>query len=206
VAGILQRAVQVLDRLYNFPGGTRGLREFDLASAIQPVHDLSREAEFGARGAQDSGYLYLGQTIENDTGGSATIKAASDVYALFDSIGEFSNFRIADHRLWLMTIFGQVDTVNATNWTSCQSGIVFPNNRVQIMAHFDADLTALIASGGKPMISAESNLPQQLVQIPQFFPLGASWNTSCSFTNDAIARIQSIWWAGPIGVTPPGMR
>lgn len=205
MAGILQRAIQVLDRLYNFPGGTRGLSEFDLAGAIQPVHDLSREAEFGSRGAQDSGYLYIGQTLDNDSSGAETTRVSTDPYVAFTSIGEFSNFRTADHRLWLMGVFGSVDTLGAANWTNMQPALQFANDRVLILANYDADVTAPIASGSRPLVQNEASLPQPF-QMPIFLPVGTLLVTASASTDDVISRLHAIFWGGPIGVTPPGMR
>lgn len=208
MAGILQRAIAVLDRLYNFPGGTRGLSEFDLDSPITAVHDLSREAEHGARGTQaQGGYLQLGQTLENDTAGAVTILVSTDVYAAFDATGDLNDFRSADHRLWLIGVFGSVDDTNNANWTNSKTTIRYGpggNNRTQILAVWDLDISSTVAAGDRPMVADEGELPAP-VNFPIFFPIGTLWESDSVSTNDCIARIHSLWWAGPIGTTPPGM-
>jgi len=201
MAGILQRAIQVLDRLYNFPGGTRGLNEFDLAGPIQPVHDLSRMAEFGARGAADNGYLYLGQALENATAGAATIFAATDVYAAFEAFTD-RQFRQADHTLWLARLFGDLEQVGSSNWTSAASGVIFPDTRTLLLAEWAADRSPIASAGRRPLARLTTTPP---LYRPLFFPTGSTWNTSSLSTDDNIMRAHSIWWAGPIGVTPPGM-
>jgi len=207
---VLQRVLQVLDRLYDFPGGTRGLNEFDLASAIQPVHNVGRMAELGARGADNSGFLYIGQALVNVSSAPETALASTDIYGAFDSIGEFSNFRTQDHRLWLYELFAGVDDVTPGNWTDGATAIQFDpdgTDRQVILQHWDFDIGPITAGGARPAVGGF--IPMEVIPVrayPIFFPLGSRLVTRSLSQNNVTFRTHTIWWAGPIGVTPPGMQ
>jgi len=209
VAGILARALVVLDRLYNFPGGTRGLTEFDLASPIQPVHDLSREVELGSRGAVDGGYLRIGVTLENATAGAATIEATQNFYDLFDSITQFSEFRTRDHRLWLVEVYGTVDAVNSGNWTNVRCGRrIDPGGTNRMKQIFQADtlLNSPESGGGIPVGNVDaSDRLTPLMFVPDLIQPGTLYKSAATSIDDSIARINFTLWAGPIGTTPPGL-
>jgi len=207
VAGILQRVIQVLDRLYNFPGGTRGLAEFDLAGAIQPVHDLSRMADMGARGAEDNGYLYVSSNLANISGGAATTLDLVVPYTSFDASAAAQNFRSVDHRLWLVDVYCTVDPTNAGNWTETIATIQIRNKMtqdgIQILQRWNADHFAPISGGLRPATIDQDFASQ--VQFPLFLPSESLLAIGMVSTNDCESTVYTTWWAGPIGVSPPGM-
>jgi len=200
---ILQGVIQVLDRLYNFPGGTRGLTEFDLASPILPVHDVGRMAEFGARGQRDSGYLFITQILTNDTGGALTLFFSTNIYGALDG-NPGIDFRTADHRLWIIQVAGNVANTNATNFTRGLTALNIPTDKVFSLSNYMTDSLSPISSGGfRPMLSDSDT--ESKPELPIFVPLQSFWQGNVVWTNDNIVRYELMLWAGPIGVTPPGL-
>lgn len=203
----LQRSLGVLDRVYDFVGGTRGLSEFELGGSIQPVHDMSREAELGSRGVAQGGYLSLGQTFVHS--GVGTLFVATDVYAAFDSIARFSDFRSTakdQHRLWLLDIFGAVDGTVA-NWSfSMSAALLAPDDRTQFLAQYDST-QAITVTGAAPLAMTSSvNTPLDRRTYPALWQPGTIWQGRSTATDAVTTRLHTLWWAGPLGTTPPGMR
>lgn len=204
----LNRPLQVVSRLYQFLNADVPRSDFDLTTRIQPVHDYSREAELGGRGIDLQGYLELGQTLANATAGATVIHITTDVYAAFDSITQFSDFRSVKDRLWLIAVFGSVDAALAGNWTSATTGINMQSvspSRIRGLAHWNVDIDPLVAVSGRPMVLDETQ-PFPLITEPIYLPLGTIWATAAASTDDCTARVHAIFWAGRIGTTPPGMR
>lgn len=200
----LQRSLGVLDRVYDFVGGTRGLSEFDLAGSIQPVHDMSREAELGSRGVAQAGFLQLGQTFVHAAPGGVTV--STDVYAAFDSIAAFSDFRSTGkdlHRLWLLDIFGSTDSAANFNGLSSQAELA-PNDRTQFLGTWDATNNA---GGARLSLVKSSTADTDRRRYPALWQPGSLWISDSSAINGAVTtRLHTLWWAGPLGTTPPGMR
>lgn len=160
----------------------------------------------GARGGIDNGYLFLGQVLTNATMGAASIFGFTDPYAAFDSISQRVDFRSADHRLWLVDLFGAVDVTGAANWTSTTAGLAFDpggTDRAQLLRFWDTDLTGFSSGGNRGMVASEANLPAPVV-FPIYFPPGTLMQTLAVSTDDSVARVHWKFWAGPIGVSPPG--
>lgn len=206
------RSLSVLDRLYNFIGGTRGLNRFDLAGAIQPVHDFSREAELGSRGTEaNSGYLSIGDTLTNASMGATTIFSSRDVYASFDLVGALNDFSSRLHRLWLIDIFGTV-TVDGDqgNWSSSGAGIKYQDPvRVRLLKNWNDDLGPLASLEDRPMVADETRSPVPFtrpIYLPFIPTLPTLLQSTSVSTDDCEVRIHWLFWAGPIGTTPPGMR
>jgi len=200
----------LLNRIYRFDGGLQGLSRMDLAGQIQPVHDLSREAELGSRGVNKGGFIQIGETLTNDTAAGATIFASRDIYASLDSVGVLEDFSSRFHRLWLMDAYGViVADANEGNWTETRAGIKFqdPAVRVQLWRHWNLDINPLASGEDRPMIQNESQLPA--IRPPTYLPFSTSatlLQAAALSSNDCICRVNWQLWAGPIGTTPPGMR
>lgn len=203
----LNRPLGVVGRLFQFINGATQRNAVDLSSEIQPVFDYSRQAELGARGQNLQGYLALGQTLENDTGGAADILISSDPYALFDSITQFSDFRTLLHRLWLVDLYGSVDELGNANWTKQTTGIIYndtTNPRIRGLKHWDDFTDPLKLTEGHPLLLDEAQSFGPFPSLPIYLPVGTEWETTASSTDDCISRCHAVFWAGPIGTTPPG--
>ena len=207
MADFLNRPLSVLSRLYQFRGGPSIRSDFDVVGPIQPVHDLSREAELGTRGRGANGYLELGQTIVHV--GVGTLFASSDPYALFDSIGEFSDFNstgVRKDRLWLLGFFAS--TSDTGDFEEASSGMLYQDPlRTLLLTRWTSAGSIIEAAGLFPLISSVFFITP-VPQFPIFFPPGALWASRSSADNagTTTTRIHSRWWAGPQGVTPPGMQ
>jgi len=206
---ILQGVIQVLDRLYNFPGGTRGLTEFDLASPILPVHNVGRMAELGVR-TLDNGYLYLAVKYENDTGGALDLRNVTNLYAVINALFA-AEFRTADHRLWLISSYGSLDDTGSTDFIQASTGLILPSSLISavqntMMLWQAAAETAALVANGQHSLFVDHDLMAPPFNYPFFIPVGTTWVGRMQTANNGIGHIYSILWAGPIGVTPPGME
>jgi len=206
------RALQVLDRLYDFVGQTRGLNEFDLAGSVQPVHDFSRESELGSRGQLgiDPGFGYLTLGVTDTHVGAGAIRTVSDLYALFASISGFADFRaggIDDHRLWFIDAFAGTDTGDGPLFLGANEGLQFnattPPREVMVMEY--ESIRSAPRSGGLepavPYTSSNVYLPQLL---PRYLPPGTIWNSFSNFSGAGVFRHFFLFWGGPLGAAPPG--
>ena len=206
MADFLNRPLSVVSRLFQFRGAATIRSSFDVGTPIQPVHDVSREAELGTRGQAQNGYLELGQTITHV--GVGTLFFTSDVYALFDSIFEFSDFASQSNRkdrLWLLGLFATTEDV--ADFASAASGILYQDpTREYLLARWDTAVNGFTAVGNAPLIGTDLINPKP--SFPIFFPPGSLWDSTSVADNvgTTVTRIFSRWWAGPQGVTPPGMR
>lgn len=210
MAEFQSRSLSLLDRIYDFVGGTRGLSRFSLEGDIQPVHDLSREAELGARNlsiALGGGYLALGMTLTH--AGADTQFGVMDPYAALASIPNFSDFDPVGQRkdrLWLVSMFA-TQTVD----TAVSAGVemeYLPTERNRLLARWNDSATSLRSGGAnRPLVTATGNLGG--VNPPVVFPIQVPTLTLFNFRNVSGAavtvRFHLIWWAGPLGAPPPGM-
>ena len=203
------RSLAVLDRLYDFIGGTRGLSEFDLAGQIQPVHDTSREAELGSRGLTEAGFLMLSQTFAHAA--ANTIFASTDVYASFDALTavvDFDSTGSKRHRLWLLDVFGTSDTgLISEVITSARIPVITGAGGTQTQKLARWDRTFLSAESGGPQTLQEGIIPSPVApRLPTLWATGTIWDTRSVSSGIDAMRISTLWWAGPLGTTPPGMR
>jgi len=217
MADFRSRSLSLLDRVYDFVGGTRGLSKFDLAGSVQPVSDLSRMAALGSRGQQGidpgGGYLTLGVTDTHVASGA--IRTANDVYALFTSISAFADFNQGgkfDHRLWCIDAYAGTDSGDSGLFVSGAEGLEFPAttpSREVLIRKWD-DISVAPKSGGLEGAaqydsSAGSSVNTGVIPImPRFLPPGAIWNTFSNLNDAGVFRHFMLFWAGPLGATPPG--
>ncbi len=197
--GIIRRGVlQVMDRLYDLAGGPVPTI-VDVDSPVISVHDVSREAELGARPRQ-SGYIFKETQLINGTAGAATIRVSLDLYGLFNNT---LDFRSADHRLWFCGAHGSVANTGAGNWTRGGLGIFLPGSKIISGGHWNDDETDPYVSGGGHQLDRGTD--NQYWTPPLFCPPKTVLNSYSTSTDDCNMSIWMIWWAGPIGVTPPSM-
>ena len=207
MADFKNRPLSVIARIYQFAGGPTVRSDFDVSSSIQPVHDVSREAELGTRGRAQAGFLELGQTFVHV--GVGTLRAATDVYASFNSISDFSDFDsqgASKDRLWLLGLFGT--TSDDGDFGICATALLYQTPlRTYLLARWALTSEDIEAGGRFPLVHTDPRaVPEP--DFPIFFPPGALWGTRSTADNagTTTTRIFSRWWAGPLGVTPPGLR
>jgi len=203
------RSLSVLDRVYEFIGGTRGVSQFELGGSIQPVHDLSREAELGSRGEREAGFLMLTQTFAHV--GATVIFETTDVYNSFDllrAVVDFDSRGSRRHRLWLLDIFGSSDLAA---FTQLSTGATIPvltgagGFQTLYLADWNQTRTAPVSGGPRPLVHSDAG-DLQPRRLPALWQPGTIWNTRSSSSGNDTIRVSTLWWAGPLGTTPPGMR
>lgn len=200
----------MVSRIFRFFNGEAQRSNVDLAASIQPVYDYSRQAELGARGDQDSGYLLLGQTEAHV--GVGNLFTSSDVYALFNAIGGLVDFNSLDRRsdrLWFVDAFCTVS--DAADFNQSSLGIQFQNpDREWVVRQWNQVINLPLEFGGLLECVADPSgisfpmLPTQPVYLPPgTLMLGSSEADNAGTTT---VRRHMLFWAGPAGTTPPGMQ
>lgn len=208
----LNRPLSAVTRIFRLFNGESQRSALDLSAAMQPVYDYSRQSELGSRGVAAGGYLYLGQTLTHAI--ADTQFASTNPTIAFDSIFEFSDFDSGgarQHRLWLVDVFANLDDPG-DNFTAVRTGweinAVTPP-RLKILAMFDKAAGALTSGGDLPCFQDESGPVAQgpfLQNGPYLFDSADEWVSVSVSSGTLVTRVHSIWWAGPLGTTPPGMR
>jgi len=201
------RNLGVLDRVFDFVGGLRGVSEVDFAGAIQPVLDVSRLASLGARNL-DNGYLILGDTDVHVAIGQ--IFSSRDVYAVFDSVGQINDFNSTgqrNDRLWYIRSFATND--DFADFADASVAIKFIDpDRTFMTYRWSGSGPAQEAGGVVPCVEnvrIQSNVRGD--GDPVFLPVGTLiLGQSLSAVGGTVTvRRHNVFWAGPQGVTPPGM-
>jgi len=201
----LKRPLKVLDFIYDFVGGFAGLGEFADESAIQPVHDVSRESELGAAlgGVSRMGYTLVTATDVHVATGF--IRTTADPYNAFDNLAIPRN----KGSIWVCGAFGTCD--DSTDFTSYAVSVTWPTfvghsaGQEQLIA-FGNDAIQDVVGAGLFSVGdlARSNIHAS--PFPLFVPQGGILNfASESDTAGTVTiRYGVVLWAGPSGARPPG--
>ena len=203
MAKFRKRALELLGALYDFDSPLRGLDGFSLESPIQPVHDVSREAELGLGG------IWVAAAKQQHVGAGAlddqiSIDAGSGTSPWTNGF----EFDPSEQDAWILGCFGYVS--DATDFANARISIAFPT---QFIGPYDgtvgSGLRRLYAYGSEVKTDSIRWNPEP-TSMP--YPLALRGNVG-----DIILRSDSggatafdavlgvMLWAGPRGVYPPGM-
>ena len=182
-----------LDKIYDFVGGLRGVREVDLASPIQLVHDVGRAAAL-----QRSGF-FTDRTTHNHvaTGNLFTVIGTRSLLTDPD-----------DFWLWVIDV-GVTSEIVAGNsiddvLVSLATGPDPSDNGSYDLGRFDLVSTLPAATAGFARRTKTSS-----VRYPIFVPTRSS-NPSIVIASaatvaagDIDTRVDVRFWNGPRGTPPP---
>lgn len=198
--------LRILDRIYNFVGGNTGTRAFNLEGAIQPVHDLSREAEVGSGYSQALGYFYTG--VNEVHAGAATAYQDLDPFEQ----ATFQGRERSETGIWIcgahMTASTAIATVGIVTVklptiTGAFSGQIFPLFMFlpnSINTGSGGNVEYQITSAGRISYSGAVLQPHTL---PLFIPNGTTMEFRTTASAAGTIRLMALCWAGPLGVRPP---
>lgn len=212
MADFTGRPLTLLDRIYRFTGGLRGVRAVDLVSDITLVHDVSRQAERTGFGPF-FGRVNWSRDLVNS--GAAT----SERLILRTSIGPLLGYEDERYELYLLHAHAQ-----------CTLADIADIDHISFVMGKDANSVG----GGKEQEFLELGIPQDQAAPVAYWPaavpsatsVGAAWGGVSTaekwhrpiqteaggficwqLKSSAAATIgfTTEMWAGPLGSTPPGL-
>jgi len=195
-----RKPLGILDNIYRFVGGQTGPTSFAEEMAIQPVHDVSREAEMGTAQSAALGYFLEGFTQSHVSTG--TIFGTADAYAR-----TFRDLAAEDVDLWIIDALCVCD--DAADFESAATGIsypiipdAFPTAFVKHVREFTTPLAALTSGGVAPVPPVGD-----LVSLPMYVPHGSQQLARSTADNAGTVDISTffLFWAGARGALPPGL-
>jgi len=197
------RPLGVLDNIYRFIGGQTGPNEFEDHVAIQPVHDVSREAEVGTAQSSALGFLLMG-TVDVHVG-IGTIFTSIDVYD--EARVTFRELDPEDVDCWI--IDGLCTNTDSSDFDQAAIGLqytalngAFPTTQEHLLWEYTTPGPAL-RSGGPATIPQVLNQPR----LPKYVPHSSRILARSSADNGGTNTINLfvLLWAGARGTLPPGL-
>jgi len=200
VSRFTARPLGALENIYRFVGGQTGPNVFTLAAPLQPVHDVSREAEMGTAQTGALGYFYLG-TVDAHVG-VGNIFTTSDPYA-----GPFRDLDPVDVDVWIIDALCTCD--DSADFDIALLGLIYPilpgafaTAETQLLFEFTTPARAIVSAG-------DSTIPAVIhrIAMPTYVPHGATLaqRTSADVAGTNNISLFTIFWAGARGILPPGM-
>jgi len=203
MAEFTQRPFGVLDGIYRFQGGLRGVNRLDLRSDITMVHDVSRQAEKAGIGGFYGNILYQNEVTINGQG--------ADLLDRVTEIQPFIGKDDEDYELYALKFSCYVGTgdlndiaeltVGISNEGTLERAILLGAGQkfyIPLANWIKTDAATMYQSPG--FASTFAWVPDQPVRIP---PASAA-----QFYYETIASAVLHWswelWAGAAGSSPPG--
>jgi len=213
VARFNKRPLRLLDQIYDFIGGQRDLSDFALESAIQPVHDLGRQAERAGFGLRD-GYWMAQATQAHVAAG--VVEDAVDIYAPIQANNGWPNpiQDVDDLRVWAISASAIVTDGETPEFLQTQitlsmpAGMVGPSD-INTPAVIDLLLwwgdTIAIVGVNSPVISSTGPTDQGVMPVRiepgAFVSFGSEQTGAGSLT----VSQTMLLWVGCAGCSPPGL-
>jgi len=211
VSRFTKKPLRILDNLYEFVGGLAGLSEFELSGAIQPVHDLSREAELAGFG-QREGYWTVATSQVH--AGAGELTDALTPYAQGTDLGNgWINPLPANWRIWVIDLWAYIVSAGAANLTAVQVVLSYPVQMVgpndnNVVANerllFHADTASSIQGGTNTMIR-QAGEPSIVAQLPARIELAQNISFQSEASGACTINQFALIWVGEKGTYPAGM-
>ena len=203
MARFLKKPLKALDFIYDFVGGWVGLGEF-ADSAIQPVHDVAREAELGSAlgGLSRMGYTLLRAAHVHVATG--TIRTTADPYNAFDNL----EIPRGNGSVWISDVFAisnaAADFKNAACLVTWPTFDGFSQGDVQPLAFFDTPFGDVLAA---TLLLGAADGERLLCRMPVFVPDGSiiAFGSESDGAGTVTITQTVLVWAGPAGARPPGV-
>jgi len=196
--------LNVLGDLYRLVGAARGADHLELALPVQLVHDVSREAEFGALSLSNGGrgYWFINMPIISAAGGTEDDSVIIDA----EFIAEFQSVDAPGVEHWAMDVF--LTDLSANQLTACGLGLAFnanfpsaPSNGLGLVP------LASYANTVREFFAGQfAAQPRTLLaEFPIHLPPGAVFNSRLVAAAALTAQAVLVIWSGPQGTRPPGV-
>ena len=198
------RVLKRLDSIWRFVGGVQGLSDMTLEGSIQPVEDLSRQAELGSGLGTSDGYFQRGFTFGPTSGVTRnTLDPWTSVDAFEPQRGKAS--------VWLLGCWAQHNTTNVDLGgisLTMPGAFVAPgllSDNELLLAYWNAEVPVGIASATVfPMANRIPNNGDGAQQgnmglyapLPMYIPDGSTLNFMSSQSGVGICSMSCLLWMG----------
>ncbi len=219
--GVFRNApLRLLDRIYGFVGGLRGVRSVDLSSPIVLVHDVSREAELGTYsgiGIALPGSAYFAIVHDHVHAGADTVADSSPVYENQSAAAFFlAGFPPIDpdkETVWIVGAGGM--SLNGLTTVAYIQVALLPKASAgsgtgvdQAVIRWSGSDSVANSNGDHPLRTTEPGFGQYPFPIPI---TNKALNNSPILWTSATSGADTIdMWLNcirlPVGVFPPGYR
>ena len=207
------RALQVLDRIYKFVGDKALGREMELSVPIQPVHDLSREAELGAGHGGTGGWIAYAHSQQ----GIGQQESSVDVFAYIQPF--LASVPLENIDVWLMDVF--CTTENEAAFVNATAAVCFPITEAnlagitgsselqyRLVGNWDDAMKVADKAGTNVDLVGVLKYNTFLTPIGRGLPMRVfrgSFFTLLTNSGANDTTLTWIMWVGPKGVPPPGV-
>jgi len=207
-----RKPLGVLDGIYGFQGGIKGVNRLDLSSDITIVHDVSRQAEKAGFGNQTFGYVRWRENIT--TAGAASSGARCTAAQIETALG----LNPQTYDWWILNIGGycsdgdisDIDTLvgavegpaaHLGDFQDVGSGTSLPMFGVFYDSVVHRVLRPSSGSTYYGVLMFESLYNALPIRMPSGAAFSLTLKTSAAATFYALAH----FWVGARGATPPGV-
>jgi len=204
------KPLRILDSLYRFVGGTRGVSRVDLSSDITLVHDVSKQAEGAGLGP------FFGRCEWSGTALCAGAATDTDAFDLPTEVATIFNIQEDEWDLYTIGISSQIITSDIGDLDTFTFGHGYALGTIgRAVSKYGSDkdiyesLVCFTGTDYKPFMRADENTsyssaywrPNQPVRVPDKGFIG--WRMDSSAALQCAFRWEL--WAGPRGARPPGL-
>ncbi len=204
------RPLRALDRIYRFVGGMVGPKRFASESEIQPVHDLSREAEIGSGIGGALGFYTRGPTDAHV--GTGIIFGSFDPYEMADTHFD-QRSRLG---VWMMGAWCSTDAMGAVRFVNAGVAVALPEIpgtfgapfETNLLTHawFDEIMEIPVNEGHAANQTEGSSRALQYDGLPLYLPDGTIIHHRTEATTNVVEiSIRILFWIGARGARPPGV-
>jgi len=208
-----KKPLGMLDNIYKFVGGVRGVSSIDLGSDIQLVHDVSRQAE--REGFSPSRWLWTNRVVAGGAGDHIVTQAYSELWVYLQQyqLGDFDAY-ITRLGAWLASIdkadltsgsvimYSQASTFNYVSRFGQPSLVTLIPD---LLEEWDGVTEVQVTGPTEYAVASQGAAGLRRLETPVLWKPSSS--LSYLFTTGAACTVYA-WadvWVGSKGCTPPGL-
>jgi len=207
------RVLKRLDSIWRFVGGVQGLSDMNLEGSVQPVEDLSRQAELGSGLGASDGYFMRGYSFSHP--GAGTIRNTLDPWT---SVDAFEPQRVKAS-VWLMGCWAQHNNNNVDRGgisLTMPAAILAPgltSGNELLLAYYTGEVPTGVADVGIfPMVATipgavtvgQGNMGL-FARLPMSLPNGCTLNFMGHASAGGVISLTCLLWMGAAGARAPGV-
>lgn len=210
MAKFQRKPLGVLDGIFNFVGGLKGVDRIDLGSDVSTVLDLGRMAEKSGYGGPAFGRIRWTDVIT--LGGASTGR----VRCLHSDLATALNLATQDFDWWLLNLGGWCSTADRADLSTVSAAVSGPSTaRDAVMVGTPQETLQIIGSWSSAELASRSSGSTDygaLVASGPFSP-GLPWRMprdgaltwNLVSTAAMTLNVMGNFWVGAVGATPPGV-
>lgn len=130
MAGFSARPLGILDRIYRFIGGLRGVGDVNIEGSIQLVHDVAPGAIRASSYRFERGGGVVTLNVSQAHVGATTVRSAYSLTGIIGSVD--ASFLRSDYDAYILSVAVTADTPG--NCTNCTAAVVTDSNVVDFVS------------------------------------------------------------------------